>query len=58
MFEPKYRYRLEVHEGVNCWLVWLTNPNPHQWNVLGRAFTEEEAIELALEIRAGVMASS
>lgn len=58
MFEPKYRYRLEVHEGVKCWLVWLTNPNPHQWNVLGRASTEEEAIVLALEIRAGVMASS
>jgi hypothetical protein len=51
-------YGLVVMEGYQCWLVHLTHTNPRRWQVLGRTQTEQEAIELALDIYNGVMAST
>lgn len=51
-------YRLSVDKGNQCWLVSLDVPGQAGFIVLGKANSEEEAIALALEIRAGVMDTS
>ena len=41
---------IHVSAGVQCWLVMLTHPDSHKWQVLGSFQSLEKALEYAYQL--------